>query len=79
MRGLRNFYAEEPYQHSIYYTNNLMAEIQWTKAELLQSAAGQSYMGVISKVNFVLFSKTLMIELCYINDRTLLYSIYQCQ
>lgn len=39
MRGLRNFYAEEPYQHSIYYTNNLMAEIQWTKAELLQSAA----------------------------------------
>lgn len=39
IRGLRNFFAEEPYQHSIYYTNNLMAEIQWTKAELLQSAA----------------------------------------
>lgn len=49
MRGLRNFYAEEPYQHSIYYTNNLMAEIQWTKAELLQSAAGQSQRGLSQK------------------------------
>lgn len=49
MRGLRNFYAEEPYQHSIYYTNNLMAEIQWTKAELLQSAAGQSQRGPSQK------------------------------
>ncbi|XP_048747252.2 insulin-degrading enzyme-like [Ostrea edulis] len=39
MRGLRNFHAEEPYQHSVYYTNNLMSEVQWTKTELLEAAA----------------------------------------
>lgn len=66
MRGLRNFYAEEPYQHSIYYTNNLMAEIQWTKAELLQSAAGQFYMGGHLKSQFRAFLKDF-------NDRALLH------
>ncbi|KAK3095847.1 hypothetical protein FSP39_019946 [Pinctada imbricata] len=34
-RGLKNFHAEQPHQHAIYYTNVLMSEVMWTKDELL--------------------------------------------
>lgn len=36
-RGLRNFRAEQPHQHAIYYTSVLMSEVVWTKEELLQA------------------------------------------
>nr|KAG5698799.1 hypothetical protein BaRGS_032218 [Batillaria attramentaria] len=36
-RGLRNFRAEQPHQHAVYYTSVLMSEVVWTKDELLQA------------------------------------------
>uniref|UniRef100_T1ISN5 Insulin-degrading enzyme n=1 Tax=Strigamia maritima TaxID=126957 RepID=T1ISN5_STRMM len=38
IRGLKNFHAEQPHQHAIYYTSVLLAETAWTKEELLESA-----------------------------------------
>ncbi|CAL1547485.1 unnamed protein product [Lymnaea stagnalis] len=36
-RNLRNFQAEQPHQHAIYYTNMLTSETLWNKEELLQA------------------------------------------
>ncbi|KAF4527050.1 hypothetical protein B566_EDAN001599 [Ephemera danica] len=35
-RGLKNFKAEQPYQHGMYYEAVLLAEQAWTKDELLE-------------------------------------------
>ncbi|XP_069679683.1 insulin-degrading enzyme isoform X2 [Periplaneta americana] len=35
VRGLKNFEAEQPYQHAVYYLAVLLAEQAWTKEELL--------------------------------------------
>ncbi|VDI53787.1 insulysin [Mytilus galloprovincialis] len=35
-RSLKNFSAEQPHKHAIYYTSVLMSEFMWTKDELLQ-------------------------------------------
>lgn len=35
VRGLKNFEAEQPYQHAAYYLGVLLAEQAWTKEELL--------------------------------------------
>ncbi|XP_021926557.1 insulin-degrading enzyme isoform X2 [Zootermopsis nevadensis] len=37
VRGLKNFEAEQPYQHAVYYLAVLLAEQAWTKEELLNS------------------------------------------
>ncbi|KAJ8317306.1 hypothetical protein KUTeg_005210 [Tegillarca granosa] len=36
-RSLKNFNAEQPHQHAIYYTSVLMSEVYWTKEELLEA------------------------------------------
>ncbi|KAL8568009.1 hypothetical protein ACOMHN_029184 [Nucella lapillus] len=36
-RGLRNFRAEQPHQHAVYYTTVIMSEVTWTKEELLSA------------------------------------------
>ncbi|KAL5021570.1 hypothetical protein ScPMuIL_000725 [Solemya velum] len=36
-RSLRNFNAEQPHQHAMYYTSVLMSEIMWTKDEMLEA------------------------------------------
>ncbi|XP_071090018.1 insulin-degrading enzyme-like [Haliotis cracherodii] len=36
-RGLKNFVAEQPHQHAIYFTSVLVSEMVWTKCELLES------------------------------------------
>ncbi|XP_067129485.1 insulin-degrading enzyme [Centruroides vittatus] len=38
IRGLKNFEAEQPHQHAIYYTCLLLAERIWSNAELLDAA-----------------------------------------
>ena len=40
-RGLRNFRAEQPHQHAVYYTTVIMSEVTWTKDELLSSLEGK--------------------------------------
>ncbi|ESO09969.1 hypothetical protein HELRODRAFT_109371 [Helobdella robusta] len=37
VRALKNFRAEQPHQHAIYYTSLLISEQQWTKEELLEA------------------------------------------
>ncbi|ELU09335.1 hypothetical protein CAPTEDRAFT_155510 [Capitella teleta] len=37
VRGLKNFKAEQPHQHAIYYTTLLLSEQLWTKEELLEA------------------------------------------
>lgn len=36
-RSLRNFYAEQPHQHAVYFTSVVMSELLWTQVELLNS------------------------------------------
>ncbi|KAH9525028.1 hypothetical protein Btru_000137 [Bulinus truncatus] len=36
-RNLKNFQAEQPHQHAVYYTNMLTSETHWNKEELLQT------------------------------------------
>ena len=36
-RSLKNFSAEQPYQHSIYYLALLLTENAWTNSELLDA------------------------------------------
>ena len=40
MRALKNFRAEQPYQHAVYYTAVLTSEQMWTKEELLEATDG---------------------------------------
>uniref|UniRef100_A0A646QDK3 Insulin-degrading enzyme n=1 Tax=Hemiscolopendra marginata TaxID=943146 RepID=A0A646QDK3_9MYRI len=37
IRGLKNFQAEQPHQHAVYYSSVLLAEHAWTKEELLEA------------------------------------------
>lgn len=37
IRGLKNFKAEQPYSHAIYYLALMLTEVSWTKAELLEA------------------------------------------
>lgn len=39
-RGLKNFSAEQPHQHAIYYNTALLAERQWLKADYLEEMDG---------------------------------------
>ncbi|EZA60071.1 insulin-degrading enzyme isoform X2 [Ooceraea biroi] len=39
IRSLKNFAAEQPYQHAVYYLAVLLAEQVWTKDELLEATA----------------------------------------
>ncbi|XP_046427439.1 insulin-degrading enzyme isoform X1 [Neodiprion fabricii] len=39
IRGLKNFDAEQPYQHAVYYLAVLLAETVWTKDELLDATS----------------------------------------
>jgi len=38
---LKNFKAEQPHQHAIYYTSALTSEQVWTKDELLDALDGK--------------------------------------
>lgn len=38
IRGLKNFQAEQPYQHAVYYLALLLTEHSWTKQELIDAA-----------------------------------------
>jgi len=42
VRGLKNFRAEQPHQHAVYYTTVLSAEQCWTKEELLDATEGMT-------------------------------------
>ncbi|XP_063697164.1 insulin-degrading enzyme [Culicoides brevitarsis] len=37
IRGLKNFKAEQPYSHAIYYLALMLTEVSWTKTELLEA------------------------------------------
>jgi len=40
VRALKNFRAELPYNHAIYYTTMLTSEVVWTKEDLLEATNG---------------------------------------
>lgn len=42
-RGLRNFHAEQPHQHAVYFTSVLMSELLWTQEELLDALDEVTY------------------------------------
>lgn len=43
IRGLKNFQAEQPYQHAVYYLALLLTEHSWTKQELIDAASCKFY------------------------------------
>ena len=43
VRALKNFRAEQPHQHAIYYTALIMSETMWTKEELLEATEGRLF------------------------------------
>lgn len=40
---LKNFSAEQPHQHALYYTSFLLEELAWHKDELLESLEGKIF------------------------------------
>ncbi|XP_076044547.1 insulin degrading metalloproteinase isoform X2 [Oratosquilla oratoria] len=46
VRALKNFNADQPHQHVVYYTSLLLAEHGWTKEELLQATEDLSVEGM---------------------------------
>lgn len=38
-RALKNFNAEQPYQHAVYYLALLLTEHAWTKQELIDAVS----------------------------------------
>lgn len=38
-RGLKNFKAEQPYQHAVYYLALILTEHAWTKQELMDAVS----------------------------------------
>lgn len=42
-RSLRNFHAEQPHQHAVYFTSVLMSELLWTQEELLDALDEVTY------------------------------------
>lgn len=55
IRGLKNFEAEQPYQHAIFYLAVLLAEQAWTQDELLAAADGEYIFKTHYNVIFFLF------------------------
>ena len=41
--ALKNFSAEQPHQHALYYTTFLLEELAWHKDELLDAMEGNFY------------------------------------
>ncbi|BFZ09211.1 hypothetical protein BsWGS_12249 [Bradybaena similaris] len=56
-RTLKNFQAEQPHQHAIFYTNMVTSEVLWTKEELLQA------LDDVTVENIQLFIKQLLSRL----------------
>lgn len=48
IRGLKNFKAEQPYSHAIYYLALMLTEVSWTKTELLEATECESFNWFIS-------------------------------
>ncbi len=40
LRELRNFKAEQPYQHALFYNNLLLDSVAWTKEQLIDALEG---------------------------------------
>ena len=61
-RGLKNFAAEQPHQHAIYYNTALLAERQWLKSDYLEEmdnltaeAVSDFYPKLLSKMHIEAF------------------------
>merc|ERR1712115_439607 len=39
-RGLKNFQAEQPHQHAVYYNSGVLSERVWHKEELMSALEG---------------------------------------
>ena len=52
--SLKNFAAEQPHQHALYYTSFLLEELAWHKDELLEALDGKN--------------KSLYLVLCKTNE-----------
>jgi len=48
IRNLKNFRAEQPHRHAVYFTNALAAEQFWTKDELLDATEGTCLLSCLS-------------------------------
>lgn len=66
VRLLKNFRAEQPHQHAIYYTNLLVAEHLWTKEELMEAAEDTTFERLLAFVPR-LFSHVFLELLIYGN------------
>ncbi len=40
LRDLKNFRAEQPYQHALFYNSLLLDSVAWTKEELTEALEG---------------------------------------
>ncbi|KAH8339171.1 hypothetical protein KR074_006440, partial [Drosophila pseudoananassae] len=59
VRSLKNFKAEQPYQHSIYYLALLLTENAWANIELLDAMERKWVSGIINDLIINLFFKVV--------------------
>ncbi|XP_065827904.1 insulin-degrading enzyme-like [Oscarella lobularis] len=82
VRSLRNFKAEAPNQHAVYYTTFLLEEKAWKKEELADSLEGVAFSDVVNFVPTLLarlhfellfhgnLTKVEALDLCSITEET---------
>lgn len=46
-RALKNFKAEQPYQHAVYYLALILTEHAWTKQELIDAVSRKDILLII--------------------------------
>ena len=73
IRNLKNFRAEQPHQHAVYYTNALAAEQFWTKDELLEATDGKCLPFVVHRDTGYLNTVTLQSAVWILIHISLLY------
>jgi len=48
--GLKNFAAEQPHQHALYFTSFLLEELAWHKDELVEALEGTVHITHVNKL-----------------------------
>lgn len=55
-RALKNFNAEQPYQHAVYYLALILTEHAWTKQELSDAVSREFYFYSACAIDHFFFS-----------------------
>lgn len=65
IRSLKNFKAEQPYQHAIYYLALILTENAWANSELLDAMECRLTAFILKKIIYCTLYKTTFLSAIY--------------